>query len=120
MGGTVGFVVDLPDRKSFCPDAAFHVGSPSMKFIDGAPVFAVEVREENNITELPPKKKLPTSEPTILPPERKWYGTSTWNLSGLMSCASIAPWIPAIRKIYRLRTKRRGGAFRSWLDDAHR
>ena len=42
----VGFVVDLPNRKSFCPDAAFYVGPLSMKFINGPPVFAVEVRSE--------------------------------------------------------------------------
>lgn len=44
----VGFVVDLPRRKSFSPDAAFHVGPVSMKFITGAPVFAVEVRSEHD------------------------------------------------------------------------
>ncbi|MCP4654012.1 MAG: Uma2 family endonuclease, partial [bacterium] len=41
----VGFRVNLPHRESFSPDAAFVVGAaPSMKFYDGAPVFAVEVR----------------------------------------------------------------------------
>ena len=45
----VGFVVDLPHRKSFSPDAAFHTGRPTgMKFLSGAPVFAVEVRSEND------------------------------------------------------------------------
>lgn len=45
----VGFVVDLPHRKSFSPDAAFHIGRPSgMKFLEGAPVFAVEVRSESD------------------------------------------------------------------------
>jgi Uma2 family endonuclease len=41
----VGFIVRLPHRRSFSPDAAFHIG-PAFggKFIDGAPVFAVEVR----------------------------------------------------------------------------
>jgi Uma2 family endonuclease len=48
IGDNVGFVVDLPDRKSFCPDAAYYVGSLSMKFIDGAPQFAVEVRSEGD------------------------------------------------------------------------
>jgi Uma2 family endonuclease len=42
----VGFIVDLPGRRSFCPDAAFHVGPLSAGFIDGAPVFAVEVRSK--------------------------------------------------------------------------
>ncbi|HEV3471392.1 MAG TPA: Uma2 family endonuclease [Pyrinomonadaceae bacterium] len=44
-----GFVVDLPNRKSFSPDAAFYVGEPTgMKFLEGAPVFAVEVRSEHD------------------------------------------------------------------------
>ena len=49
IGDNVGFVVDLPHRKSFCPDAAFYVGpDPGMKFFQGAPVFAVEVRSEGD------------------------------------------------------------------------
>ena len=44
-----GFIVNLPNRKSFSPDAAFYIGKPSgMKFLDGAPVFAVEVRSESD------------------------------------------------------------------------
>lgn len=40
-----GFKVNLPHRESFSPDAAFHTGKPAgMKFLEGAPVFAVEVR----------------------------------------------------------------------------
>src|SRR5919205_3969587 len=43
------FVVNLPHRKSFSPDAAFYVGGePTMKFFEGAPVFAVEVRSEGD------------------------------------------------------------------------
>jgi Uma2 family endonuclease len=44
----VAFVVDLPHRQSFCPDAAFHPGPLTMKFLDGAPIFAVEVRSEGD------------------------------------------------------------------------
>jgi Uma2 family endonuclease len=46
----VGFVVDLPDRRSFSPDAAFWVGElpAGGQFLTGAPVFAVEVRSEND------------------------------------------------------------------------
>jgi Uma2 family endonuclease len=40
--------VNLARRKSFCPDAAFYVGELTMKFIDGAPVFAAEVRSEGD------------------------------------------------------------------------
>jgi Uma2 family endonuclease len=43
------FVVDLPHRKSFSPDAAYFTGQPSgMKFAQGAPAFAAEVRSEND------------------------------------------------------------------------
>jgi Uma2 family endonuclease len=42
------FVVNLPHRKSFSPDAAFYVGDITMKFFDGAPVFAVEVRSKGD------------------------------------------------------------------------
>ena len=49
IGDNVGFVVNLPHRKSFCPDAAFYVGpDPGMKFFQGAPIFAVEVRSESD------------------------------------------------------------------------
>ena len=59
----VGFRVELPNRKSFSPDAAFYVGKPSgMKFLEGAPVFAAEIRSENDYgreaeTELASKRK---------------------------------------------------------------
>jgi Uma2 family endonuclease len=44
------FRVDLPNRKSFSPDAAYinRPRSGSMGPIEGAPVFAVEVRSEND------------------------------------------------------------------------
>ena len=43
------FIVNLPYRKSFSPDAAFYVGVDSgMKFYEGAPVFAAEVRSEGD------------------------------------------------------------------------
>lgn len=45
----VGFVVDLPNRESFSPDAAWYVGDvETMKFAQVAPRFAVEVRSEND------------------------------------------------------------------------
>ena len=43
------FHVQLPNRKSFSPDAAYHVGQwTGMKFFEGAPTFAVEVRSEGD------------------------------------------------------------------------
>ena len=52
---SLGYAVTiLPSgRESFCPDASFHRGPfprNLMRFIDGAPHFAVEVRSENGYT----------------------------------------------------------------------
>jgi Uma2 family endonuclease len=45
----VGFHVYLPHRESFSPDAAYHVGPPmGMRFPEGAPVFAVEIRSNSD------------------------------------------------------------------------
>ena len=47
VGDNKAFRVNLPRRKAFSPDAAFYIGpSPGMKFFEGAPVFAAEVRSE--------------------------------------------------------------------------
>lgn len=44
-----GFRVNLPHRESFSPDVAYHLGPRThMRFREGAPVFAVEVRSEND------------------------------------------------------------------------
>jgi Uma2 family endonuclease len=44
-----GFQVNLPHRESFSPDAAYHTGPRSgMEFLQGAPVFAVEVRSKTD------------------------------------------------------------------------
>jgi Uma2 family endonuclease len=44
-----GFHVSLPHRESFSPDAAYHIGPRTgMRFAEGAPIFAVEVRSEND------------------------------------------------------------------------
>ena len=44
------FSIDLPNRKTFSPDAAYidEERDGSMRGINGAPVFAVEVRSEND------------------------------------------------------------------------
>lgn len=48
----VGFVVNLPHRGSFSPDAAFHTGPlRGGRFLDGAPIFAAEVRSETDYGE---------------------------------------------------------------------
>jgi Uma2 family endonuclease len=45
----VGFIVNLPRRKSFSPDAAYYVGQVTDDFLQGAPVFAVEIRSKRDI-----------------------------------------------------------------------
>lgn len=48
-GDNVGFLVNLPNRKSFSPDTSFFTGERTgMKFLQAAPIFAVEVRSEND------------------------------------------------------------------------
>lgn len=52
VGDGKGFHVMLPNRESFSPDAAYHVGEmPTMRFYEGAPVFAVEVHSEGDYGE---------------------------------------------------------------------
>ena len=49
VADNAGFMVNLPHRQSFSPDAAFYTGggaNTSMDFFEGAPVFAVEVRSK--------------------------------------------------------------------------
>ena len=49
VGDNKGFLVRLPNRLSFSPDAAYYEGADSgAKFYEGAPQFAVEVRSEND------------------------------------------------------------------------
>lgn len=44
-GDNLGFLVDLPRRRSFSPDAAWHLGERTgAKFLEGGPSLAVEVR----------------------------------------------------------------------------
>ena len=45
----IGFHVQLPHREAFSPDTAYHVGARTgMRFLEGAPIFAVEVRSEHD------------------------------------------------------------------------
>jgi Uma2 family endonuclease len=49
VGDNAAFRVNLPGRQSFSPDAAYYVGpDPGMKFYEGAPLFAAEVRSEGD------------------------------------------------------------------------
>ncbi len=43
------FFCDLPNRRSFSPDASFYIGpQPDMEFLPIPPIFAAEVRSEND------------------------------------------------------------------------
>ena len=44
VGDNKAFLVDLPGRTSFSPNAAFYTGEMSTGYYHGAPIFAVEVR----------------------------------------------------------------------------
>jgi Uma2 family endonuclease len=45
----VGFLVNLPHRESFSPDAVWYIGAlQGGDFLDGAPIFAVAVRSKND------------------------------------------------------------------------
>jgi Uma2 family endonuclease len=49
VSDNAAFHVELPNRKSFSPDVAYHIGKwTGMKFFEGAPIFAVEVRSEGD------------------------------------------------------------------------
>lgn len=49
LPNNAGYLVDLPHRGSFSPDASFVVGKVlDADFIDGAPIFAVEVRSKHD------------------------------------------------------------------------
>ncbi|BCM90949.1 hypothetical protein IAD21_02812 [Abditibacteriota bacterium] len=49
VGANKSFLCNLPHRRSFSPDAAYYMGPRGgMKFYPDPPVFAVEVRSEND------------------------------------------------------------------------
>jgi len=50
MTDGIAYIVNLPHRRSFSPDASLARSAPEnrMRFVDGAPVFAAEVRSEGD------------------------------------------------------------------------
>ena len=44
----VFYLVNLPHRRSFCPDVALSRGPLTEDLVDGAPIFAVEVRSRED------------------------------------------------------------------------
>jgi Uma2 family endonuclease len=87
VGGNAAFVVNLANRKSFSPDAAYHTGSwPGMNFFDRAPTFAVEVREEDECG--------PIAEAAIMNKRLAYFAAGTqavWDVS-LLSEDVIKLW----------------------------
>jgi len=80
-GDNVGFIVDLPNRKSFSPDAAYYIGPRAGgKFLQGAPVFAVEVRSEGDYG--------PAAEREMAAKRRDYFAAGTlvvWDVDVLKS-----------------------------------
>jgi Uma2 family endonuclease len=75
------FIVKLPNRKSFSPDAAYHIGPDTGgKFLEGAPVFAVEVRSESDYG--------PAAEREMAAKRRDYFAAGTqvvWDVDVLRS-----------------------------------
>ncbi|MBD6617453.1 Uma2 family endonuclease [Komarekiella sp. 'clone 1'] len=66
----VGFFVNLPNRRSLSPDAAFYTGKPTGgKFLNGAPVFATEAGSENDYGE--------TAEKDMASKRRDYFAVGT-------------------------------------------
>lgn len=65
------FLVDLPNRKSFAPDAAYYTGPRAkMKFLPQAPNFAVEVRSEGDYGKTAEREMVESVPITSLPAQR--------------------------------------------------
>ena len=66
----VGFIVDLPHRQSFSPDAAYFFGPFNEdEFVDGAPAFAAEVRS--------PEDFGPVAERTLAAKRADYFAAGT-------------------------------------------
>jgi Uma2 family endonuclease len=93
----VGYLVDLPERKSFSPDASFYVGPPpGPRFLEGTPIFAAEVRSEDDYG--------PSAEQAIAAKRAHYFAAGTkvvWDVDvireGLVRvCRVTAPDIPTV------------------------
>ena len=75
------FIVNLPNRRSFSPDAAFYIGPRTRgKFLGGAPVFAVEARSEDDYG--------PKAEKRIAAKRRDYFAAGTlvvWDVDVLQA-----------------------------------
>jgi len=49
VGDNVGLLVELPNRQTFSPDAAWYTGRfEGLEFAEGAPMFAAEIRSKHD------------------------------------------------------------------------
>jgi Uma2 family endonuclease len=75
----VGFIVNLPNRRSFSPDVAFWTGGPlTGKFPEGAPIFAGEVRSVEDYG--------PAAESAMAAKRADYFAAGTqvvWDVDGL-------------------------------------
>src|SRR6266576_2535840 len=106
------FVVNLSNRKSFSPDAGFYSGKwTGMKFFEGAPVFAVEVRSEGDYG--------PIAENAMAAKRADYFAAGTlvvWDVN-LLSNAVIKSYragSPEPRIFGRGETADAGPALREW------
>ncbi len=55
MTDGIAYIVNLPHRRSFSPDASIAHAVPEnrMRFVDGAPLFAAEVRSAGDVVRTP-------------------------------------------------------------------
>jgi Uma2 family endonuclease len=111
----VGFIVGLPHRRSFSPDAAFHTGRAfGGKFIEGAPVFAVEVRSSGEYG--------PAAEGAMATKRADYFAAGTlvvWDVDVLREqCVRACLSRSRSEGLLDLppRRARRSGARRPWLD----
>ena len=119
FGDNVGFLVDLPRRKSFSPDVAWVAGKTEAdfdsKFVEGAPSFAVEVRSENDYS--------PAAEKRILRKIEDYFAAGTlvvWDVAllsdDLITCYRAAS--PAGPQVFGPRSKADAEpAVRGWRFD---
>jgi Uma2 family endonuclease len=79
LPNNAGFIVDLPRRGSFSPDASYSMDKVlNENFIDGAPLFAVEVRSKGDYG--------PKSERAILNKIADYFAAGTlvvWDVDAL-------------------------------------
>lgn len=77
----VGFLVNLPNRRSFSPDAAYYVGEiTGGGFLNGAPIFAAEVRSDGDYG--------PTAEQAMATKRADYFAAGTqvvWDVDVLRS-----------------------------------